>query len=153
MKITEFSFLPVTEDFWPIFKIYFGQISCLSFTWSYHTRQIQYPAGTDYRYTVNRQRSSLLLGKYERCTSRLAARKILRKVFRKIIHFGRAVVWFGENQMIIHFSEAFILPSVRSSIYPFLQIILVLNLWCGMEFCPPNSSYDLCLLFCLFLLL
>ena len=35
----------------------------------------------------------------------------------KNIHFGR-----GANQMIIHFSEASILPSVCSFIHPFLQI-------------------------------
>ena len=38
------------------------------------------------------------------------------------------VVWYGVNQVIIHFSEAPILPRVHSSINPFLQIILVLNL-------------------------
>ena len=66
------------------------------------------------------------------------------------------MVWCGVNQMIIHFSEASILPSVRSSFHPFLEIFLVLNLLCGMElneFCPPNSSDDLFLLSCLFLLL
>ena len=47
---------------------------------------------------------------------------------KKPIHFGRVVVWCGVNQMIIHFSEASILPSVFSSIHPFLQIILLLNL-------------------------
>ena len=37
--------------------------------------------------------------------------------------------WVWCNQMIIYFSaEASILPSVRSSIRPFLQIILGLNL-------------------------
>ena len=46
--------------------------------------------------------------------------------------------------------------SVRSSCHPFLQIILVLNLSWDMEwkqFSPPISSDDLCLLFCLILLL
>ena len=60
----------------------------------------------------------------------------------------------GVNQTIIHFYEASILPSVCSSVHHFLQIILVLNLYCGRdlnEFLPPNSSDDLCLLFCLFL--
>ena len=38
------------------------------------------------------------------------------------------MVWCGVNQMIIHFSGASILPSVRSSIYTFLQIILRLYL-------------------------
>ena len=78
----------------------------------------------------------------------------LTKSIWKNTHFGRVVVWCGVNQMIIHLSEASILPSVRSSIHPFLQIILVLNLQCGMalnEFCPPSIS--LWLLFCLFLLL
>ena len=47
------------------------------------------------------------------------------------------------------FSKASILTSVLSSIHHFLQIILVLNLLCGMEFNKllfPNSSDDLCLL-------
>ena len=46
--------------------------------------------------------------------------------------------------------------SGRSSINPIFQIILVLNLKCGMElieFRPPDSSDDLCLLFYMFLLL
>ena len=66
------------------------------------------------------------------------------------------VVWYGVNQVIIHFSEAPILPRVHSSINPFLQIILVLNLLCSTElneFLTPNSSDDFCLLFCMFLLL
>ena len=56
------------------------------------------------------------------------------------------MVLSGVNKIIIHFSEASIVPIVHSSIHPFLQIILVLNLKCGMElseFRPPNSSYDL----------
>ena len=79
-----------------------------------------------------------------------------KKSFWKNIHFGKVMVQCGVNQMIRHFSEASILSSVRSSIHPLLQIILVLNLQCGMEqneYRPPNSSDDLCLLFCLFLLL
>ena len=52
----------------------------------------------------------------------------LKKCFWKNIHLGRVVVWCGVNQMIIHFSEASILPRVRSSINPFLKIVLVLNL-------------------------
>ena len=52
---------------------------------------------------------------------------IWRKVFLKNIHFGRMVV--GVIQMIIHFSKTSIPPSVHSSIYPFLQIILMLNLY------------------------
>ena len=62
------------------------------------------------------------------------------------------VVWCGVNQKIVHFSEAFIPPSVHSFIHPFLQIILVLNMWWGMEFNQfrsPNISDDICLLFCL----
>ena len=57
-------------------------------------------------------------------------------------------VWCGVNKMVINFSEASILPIVRSSIHPFLPIILGLNLWYGKEwskFRPPNSSDDLCL--------
>ena len=80
----------------------------------------------------------------------------LKKNFGKYIHFERAVVWCDVNLMIIHFSEAFIPPSVSSSIHPFLQIILVLNLLLGMElnqFRPSTSSDDLRLLFCLILLL
>ena len=66
----------------------------------------------------------------------------LKKSFWKNIHFGRVVVWYGVNQMIIHFTEASILPSVHSSINHFLQIILVLNLLCGVEwneFRPSKS--------------
>ena len=43
------------------------------------------------------------------------------------IHFGREIVWCGENWKIIHFSNAFISPSVNSSIHLFLEIILGLN--------------------------
>ena len=53
---------------------------------------------------------------------------------------------------IIIFSEASIPPSVHCSIHPILQIILALNLQCGKalnQFCPPNNSDDLCLLFCI----
>ena len=49
--------------------------------------------------------------------------------------------------MIVHFSGASIPPSVRSSIHPFLQIILVLNLQCAMHnahviesFSSPNQQ-------------
>ena len=38
--------------------------------------------------------------------------------------------------MVIHFSEASIPPRVRSSIHPFLQIILVLFLLCDIELNP-----------------
>ena len=37
------------------------------------------------------------------------------------IHFGRVVVWYGVNRMIIHFFKASIPPSSLSSIHPFLQ--------------------------------
>ena len=63
------------------------------------------------------------------------------------------MVCYGVNR-IIHFSIASIPPSSRYSINTFLQIILVENTRkCGRElkqFSPPNSSDDLCLLFCLF---
>ena len=82
-----------------------------------------------------------------------SSKDYLKKCFWKNIHFGRVVVWCYVKQRIIHFSESSILPSVRSSIHPYhLQVILVLNLQCGTElnkFRPPNSSDDLCLLFCL----
>ena len=69
--------------------------------------------------------------------------------FWRNIHFGWVVFWCGLSQMFIHFYETSILPRARSSIHPVLTIILVLNLYCGMElieFHPPNSSDDLCLL-------
>ena len=49
----------------------------------------------------------------------------LKETFWKNILFERVVVWYGVNQKIIHYSEALILPSGRSSIHPFLQFILV----------------------------
>ena len=62
----------------------------------------------------------------------------LKKNFGKYIHFERAVVWCDVNLMIIHLSEAFIPPSVSSSIHPFLQIILVL--WVQLDPLPlPNG--------------
>ena len=56
------------------------------------------------------------------------------------------------------FTKTSILPGVRSSIHPFLQIILdlVLNLQCDMElnqFRPPTSSNDLCFFSYLIILL
>ena len=44
----------------------------------------------------------------------------------------------GLNKMTIHLSEASILPSVYSSIHPFLQIMLVLSLLCGMDLKEPK---------------
>ena len=59
--------------------------------------------------------------------------------------------YFWKNIMggfsIFHFSEASLLPSVSSSIHPFIQIIQVLNL----KSRPPNSRDDFCLLFGLIL--
>ena len=66
--------------------------------------------------------------------------------------------WFGVvNRTIIDFSEAFILPGVRSYVHPFLQIILVLNieedrvaLSCTVRpvllinCCKGNLSYNPC---------
>ena len=66
------------------------------------------------------------------------------------IHFS--MVWNDYHP----FFRASIPPSSLYSIHPFLKTILVVNLQCGMElneFRPSNSSDDLCLLFCLFLLL
>ena len=104
--------------------------------------------------TDRRKRSSqYCLGDILEC--RISMDDLKKKLWKKI-HFGRLVVWCGVIQMIIHLSEASILPSVCYIIHPFLQIILVLNIGCGMElneFRPPNSRDDLCLHFCLFLLL
>ena len=82
-------------------------------------------------------------------TSHLAARMIRRKVFGRTSIFWRLMVGCAENWKIIYFSEASIPPSVHFAIHLFLQIILALNLQCGMElneFHPPISSDDLCLL-------
>ena len=63
----------------------------------------------------------------------------LKKSLCKNILFGGVVVWCGVNQMIIHFPKSSILPSALRH---------------GIEsFCPPTSSDNLCLLFCLILLL
>ena len=63
------------------------------------------------------QRSSLLVGGQNQCRM-LAIEQV----------FGRTSIlggwWFGVDQMIIRFSKAFIPPSIRSSIQPFLQIVL-----------------------------
>ena len=56
-----------------------------------------------------------------------AAKDDMSKSFRENIHFGRGVVCYGVNRMIIHFSKASIPLSSRYSIHPFLQIILVEN--------------------------
>ena len=69
---------------------------------------------------------------------------------------GGGLVWCPSIHPSIHITESSIPPSVRCSIYPFLQIILVLNLLCGLKFNqvrPPNSGDDLCFLFCLLFLL
>ena len=69
--------------------------------------------------------------------------------FWENIHFGRVVICFGVNRMIIHFSKASDPPSCPYSIHIFLQKILVENSLCSKElnqFSPPNSSDDLCLL-------
>ena len=42
----------------------------------------------------------------------------LKSSFWQKIHFGKVVVLRRVNQMIIHLSEASILPSVHSSIHP-----------------------------------
>ena len=77
----------------------------------------------------------------------------MKKGFCKNIHFERGLEWSGVNRMIIHFSKASIPPSIRSSIHPFLKIILALNNQSSIQFRPPTSSDDLCLLFCLILIL
>ena len=55
-----------------------------------------------------------------------------------------------KKKIIIHFSEASIVPSISScsSFHTFHQIKLVLNLQCGKELnecSPPNISDDFCL--------
>ena len=45
----------------------------------------------------------------------------LKNSFWKNFHFKRVAVWLHVNQMIIHFSEESILPSVHYSIHPFLS--------------------------------
>ena len=70
------------------------------------------------------QRSSLLFGG----RTPISSKDVLKKSCWRNLHVGRVVVWCGVNQMIIHFSEASILPSVRSSINTFFYIILVLDL-------------------------
>ena len=55
--------------------------------------------------------------------------------------------------MIIHYSKATIPPRFPSSFDPFLQIILALNGFCGIQFHPPTCSDDLYLPFCLILIL
>ena len=77
----------------------------------------------------------------------------LNKSFWENIHFGRLVIQNGVNRMIIQFAKTSIPPSSHYSIHPFLQTILVENSQCGKDlnqFRPPNSSDDLCLLFCLY---
>ena len=70
----------------------------------------------------------------------------LKKSFCKNIHFGSEVVWCGMNQMIIYFSKAFIPPSIRSSIHPFLLIILGKLGFATFNSVPQPSRDDLCLL-------
>ena len=62
-----------------------------------------------------------------------------KKSYWKNISFWEGVV----NRKIIQFSKASIPPRVHFSIHPFLQIILALNLLCGI-----NSSDEICLQFC-----
>ena len=78
------------------------------------------------------RRSSLMFDVLECRTSHL------KKYFWKNIMGGFS---------IFHFSEASLLPSVSSSIHPFIQIIQVLNL----KSRPPDSRDDFCLLFGLIL--
>ena len=68
---------------------------------------------------------------------------VARMIWRQVI--GRTSIWGGGG-----------LVWCEPEYHPFLQIILVLNLWCGKElnqFPPPTSSDDLSPLFCLILLL
>ena len=81
--------------------------------------------------------------------SHLAARLIGRKVSGRTIHFGGW--WFGvvwTRWSFIFLKHQFCQGSVL------LLILFLKSSWCLIcEFRPPSSSDDLCLLFCLFLLL
>ena len=95
------------------------------------------------------KRSSLLVKDVLYLNIEFSRKDDFNKSFWENLHFGRVVVWYGVNRMIIHFSKASIPPSSRY----FSKIILVENSKCGKEFNkfrPPNSSDDLCLLFCLY---
>ena len=49
----------------------------------------------------------------------------LNKSFYENIHFGRVVVWYGVNQMIIHLFKAFIRKVAIILFILFFKIILV----------------------------
>ena len=86
-------------------------------------------------------------------TDLLAARMIWRKVFVKTSGLGALWLVWCVNWKIIHFlKHPFRQVSIFLFIHPFLQIIRMQNSYRGKElhkFRPPNSSYDLCLLFCI----
>ena len=77
----------------------------------------------------------------------------LNKGFWENIHFGRVVVWYGVNRMIIHFSKPPFHQVAFSSFHPFLHTHPGENIYSAArglnQFRPPNSSDDLCFLFCL----
>ena len=91
-------------------------------------------------------------GKGRRCQL-CTSKDELKKSFQKNIYFGRVVhglVWWEPEGHPIFWS----VHSNQASVLLF--ILFFKSSWCGMElneFRPPNSSDDLCLLFCLFLLL
>ena len=61
---------------------------------------------------------------------------------------GRTSCFEEQDELILFFKSSW------CTIHPFLQIVLVQNSQRGKElnkFCPPNSSDDLCLLFCTYL--
>ena len=64
------------------------------------------------------------------------------------------VIWYGVNQMNIHFFKASIPSSSLYSIHPFLQHHpggnYPVQLYELNHFPSPNSSDDLCLVFCLY---
>ena len=84
---------------------------------------------TDRREEKKRQRSLLLFGGTELNTALAKQQGWFEDKFLEEHPFWRVVVRWGVNQMIIHCYKAYIMPSVRSSIHPFLQIILVINLY------------------------
>ena len=73
--------------------------------------------------------------------------------FWESIHFGRVVVCYGINRIIIYIFKHLFRQVAFILLILFFQIILVENSQCCKElipFYPPNSNDDLCFLFCLY---
>ena len=111
-----------------------------------------------------RQRSSLMVGErncfywmpHQRFSDRLIWRKglIREKILcgmDDIEKYMNGFVWRKPDDPL--FSKSSISPIIFCSIYPFLQIILGLNDSCGIQFQHTTSCDNLCLPFCLILIL